>query len=77
MGVGERQGSAFACMGGVVYMCALPSEAGMLGLPLHRSQGKRIGSAGGMRWASVQPVGQRDAKRDRSPRLPQERRANS
>lgn len=77
VGVGERQGSVFACMGGCVYMCALLSEAGMLGLPLHRCQGKRKGSAGGMCWASIQPIDQRDAKRDRSPHLPQKLCANS
>ncbi|XP_030338351.2 phosphatase and actin regulator 1 isoform X8 [Strigops habroptila] len=49
----------------------------MLGLPLHRCQGKRKGSAGGMRWASIQPVDQRGAKRDRSPHLPQKLCANT
>ncbi|XP_031971170.1 phosphatase and actin regulator 1 isoform X5 [Corvus moneduloides] len=58
-------------------MCALPSEPGMLGLLLHRSQGKRKGSAGGMRWALIQPVDQGDAKRDRSLRLPQKLCANT
>ncbi|XP_014796389.1 PREDICTED: phosphatase and actin regulator 1 isoform X2 [Calidris pugnax] len=49
----------------------------MLGLSLHRSQGTRKGSAGGMHWASIQRVDQRDAKRDRSPRLPQKLCANT
>ncbi|XP_051467871.1 phosphatase and actin regulator 1 isoform X5 [Apus apus] len=59
-------------------MCVLPPEAGMLlGLLLHRSQGKRKGSAAGMYRASIQRVDQRDAKRDMSPHLPQELCANT
>ncbi|XP_056340989.1 phosphatase and actin regulator 1 isoform X4 [Oenanthe melanoleuca] len=49
----------------------------MLGLLLHRSQAKRKGGAGGMRWASIQPVDQGDAKRDRSLHLPQTLCANT
>lgn len=45
-----------------VCMCALHSEAGMLSVPLHRSQGNRKGSAGGMRWALIQHVNQRGAE---------------
>lgn len=64
--------------GGCADMCALPSEPGMLGLLLHRSQGKRKGGAGGMRWALIQPVVDLgDAKRDRSLHLPQKLYANS
>lgn len=76
VGVGARQGSACAARG-CADMCALPSEPGMLGLLLHRSQAKRKGGAGGMRWASIQPVDQGDAKRDRSLHLPQKLCANS
>ncbi|KAJ7406288.1 hypothetical protein WISP_134780 [Willisornis vidua] len=73
VGVAARQGSACACMG-VRDPCALPAEPGML---LHSSQGKRRGSAEGMRWAPIQAVDQGDAKRHRSPRLPPKLCANS
>lgn len=72
-GRGARCLLAWVC----VSMAALPPGAGMLGLPLGRSRGKGKGSAGETHWASVQPVDQGDAKRDRSPRLPQKLRANS
>lgn len=45
-----------------VCMCVLHSEAGMLSVALHRSQGNRKGSAGGMCWALIQHVDQRGAE---------------
>lgn len=76
VGVGARQGAPVLAWG-CADMCALPSEPGMLGLLLHRSQGKRKGGAGGIRWALIQPVDQGDAKRDVSLHLPQKLCANS
>lgn len=41
----RREAGERVCLhGGCVYMCALPSEAGMLGLPLHRSRERGKGA---------------------------------